>query len=34
LPDWTDKDIRRYWELRRSQAVTAWWGDQPSDFEA
>jgi hypothetical protein len=36
LPDWSDdaNEVRRYWEVRPGEVVTAAWGARPSDFEA
>jgi hypothetical protein len=34
LPDWTDDETRRYWELRPDEAIAARWGERPSDFSA
>lgn len=35
LPDWdTGKDVRRSWEVRPNEALTARWGERPSGFEA
>jgi hypothetical protein len=35
LPDWDlDQDVRRSWELRPNEALTARWGERPSGFAA
>jgi hypothetical protein len=34
LPDWTDDESRRYWELHPNKAITARWGERRSDFSA
>jgi hypothetical protein len=34
LPDWNDREVRRYWELRGEEAKASRWSQRPSGFSA
>ncbi len=34
LPDWSDDEVRRYWQLQPDVAATVRWSERPSGFTA